>query len=332
MAGRALLYLSLVAAVCRPTAGARARALSRRLWVGSAASAALAARAPRGRAADAPPRDLRDAVERTVADALAGGARDLTVYARPTYGRESDDIYYPPWLAGEWLVSSKQTGLVAPLGAELFGPTGAYERARAALDEPALAYRARFARVSAAPGGGGEACVCERPFTVASISRAAMGADAVLAAGGVAQPDGALLEGATSADELEVRLRPSGAGGRTFRVQLQVVGRSARATGDGAFECAELTRQTVFAEGAAQRGAYAPAAAPSVKEIETTSTYDLQPSGRVLSRQRTATFLVADGAYTLPSSDLAALARARAAGRYAVDVRTYELQYARAAD
>lgn len=272
-----------------------------------------------------------------MADALAGGTpRDLSLYARPTYQRESDDIYYPIWLEGTWQVSSKGTGIIAPLGPELFGARGAYDRARATLDEPALEYRARFMR-TAAPSGGEASCVCERPFTVASISRAAMGADAVLSVGGASV--GGLPEGATSADVLEVRLRPSGAGGRTYRVQLQVVGRSSRATSATSFECAELTRQTVFTEAAAastwQTGSpTTPGAAPSVKEIETTSTYDLQPSGRVLSRQRTATFLVADAVFTMPSNDLgpdlATLGRARAAGRYAVDVRTYDLQYNKA--
>lgn len=320
---------------------------TRRQWVGSAAAAALTPLAVgRARAADAPGApvaaaalDLRAAVERAASDSLAGGApRDRSAYVRPSYPRETDDIYYPTWLEGEWNVESKQAGLVAPVGAELFGPKGAYERARAALDEPALVYRARFSRAPDPPAGAAAAaCTCERPFTVASISRAAMGSDAVLSVGGggSSQPDGRLPEGATSADVLEVRLRPSGAGGRVFRVQLQVVGRSSRATSATAFECAELTRQTVFTEqtasAAGQPGAPKPnpSAPPSVKEIETTSVYDLQPSGTVLSRQRTATFLVADAAYTLPSSDLATLGRARAAGRYAVDVRTYELVYSR---
>jgi hypothetical protein len=278
--------------------------------------------------------DLVASVDRTLADARSGGVpAAIQDYARPRYGMESDDVYYPRWLEGTWEVSSTATALIAPAGDELFGPPGALERARAAMRDPPLLYRAQFTR---APDGR-DACICERAFTVASISRAAMGSDAVLGVGGVTSGSGQMFGPASSADELEVRIQPTGANGRRFRAVLQVLARTARAPDKSTFACAELTRQTIFSEAAATAAAAAfdplkPAArsrppAPSVKEIETVSTYELQPTGRVLSKQRTLTFLVADAAYTMPSTDLQALMRARAAGRFAVDARMYDLVY-----
>jgi len=274
-------------------------------------------------------------VERTCSDVAANGPPgNLSFYTRPAYALETADLYYPPWLTGTWEVLSSTRGIIAPLGTGFFGSPGAYERAMATLNDPPLSYRARFSPSAEADGS----CICERAFTVASISRAAMGANAVLGVGGPST--GFLLEGVQSADALEVRIRPNGADGRVFRAQLEVIGRTSRRTGDNSFECAELTRQTVFAEpvgtnspaGQQQPGARPPSRAPPpplVKEIETVSTYQLQPSGRVLGQQRTLTFLVADSAYT-SNTDYDALRRSRAAGRYGVDGRVYDLVYDKA--
>jgi hypothetical protein len=304
--------------------------------LGFAASTAIAQFAPGGapgRAhASALPRtvDLRATLDRTLADALGGGVpADMSVYARPKYALESSDVFYPPWLEGTWDVTSKSTAVLAPVGTLLFGPPGAYDRAKASVAEPPLRYLARFV-----PAGDGiDACICSRPFTVASISRAAMGPNAVLSVGG-ANDAFDLLQPANSPDELEVRIQM---GGRRYRALLQVISRTFRAPTKTSFECSELTRQTIFSEaagdGSAMQPGPRPLPPPSVKEIETVSTYDLQPSGVVTSKQRTLTFLVADAAYTMPSSDpaldLQALGRARAAGRYAIDARTYDLTYTR---
>lgn len=285
-----------------------------------------------GSVAAAAVRDDADVIAAVLADAQSPTrVADPSIYVRPTYGKEADDVYYPPWFQGTWDVRSRGLAVVAPAGERLFAPApGALERARNEL-KTELAYAARWQPTDSSTAS----CICDRAYNVASIARASMGSDAVLGVGGGLRPG--FNERASTADVLEARLRPAGAGGQAFRVLIEVLGRRSRSGADAAsdtFECAEFVRQTVYREGDQPGAPPVPGtpgasakAPPLVKLVETVNTYRLAGRGHIESRQLTKTYLAADAAYTMPTTDIATLQQARAAGSLAVDVRLYDVDY-----
>ena len=271
----------------------------------SAALAALAGTAVRPVPA-AEPTTLRASLEK--------------VAQRPAYGIETADVYYPPWFAGRWRVTSALTKVDAPAGVELFSPgrngTEMLRRAREEMNDKPLVYEVRWRR------DGEDTYVVDRAFNVESISRASMGADAVQSTQ------------ANGADSIVMVLKPSGAPrGTLFQADLKVVSRRTDPPRDAdTFDCAETVRQTVLSVG----GKGGPSARPVLlKEVDTICLYERAGPDKITGIQRTATYLVPDATYTsdpsLAEQQAARLAMGPAGRAVAIDVRTYECTYERIA-
>jgi len=286
--------------------------LSRRLLL--AAIAAQPALQPALPALAVPPL-LRDTVRQTLA-VPDGTAVPLELAQRPAYALESEDVFYPEFFLGQWRVSSKLAGVVAPAGEMLFAPgrNGTEALRRARLDPP-LYYDVRWVRN---PSGK---VVVDRAYNVASISRAALG-------------DRAVQDVSAAGPDLQsLILSPSGAPrAAVYRADLKVTARHTDEPPAGStdFDCAELVRQTVtLVPGEAAPNASPPP--PSVKEVETICVYSLAADGSITGQQRTATFLVPDASYTAASSlveqQAARLTRTKSGRMIAIDVRTFDLTF-----
>lgn len=167
---------------------------------------------------------LERAIDETLRDAAAGDparVEDLGPYLMPRYALEAADVFYPEYFLGDWDVESTTVAVVAPLGESVFGGGDAFRKACAqARAREKLGYSARWLR------SGDGRCVCDRLFNVASITRAALGPDAVVGAfagarTGAGGPDGRVLDmlagSGDPAVELVIRVRPAAAGGAVFR-------------------------------------------------------------------------------------------------------------------
>jgi len=312
------------AVLCLFAAGAvRLPPLSRRAAVlgfsASQAGVLLPARAatqqPAGAAAQQSLMSIMDATR----SAPDGTRFSTSLIARPAYGLETPDVYYPEWAYGRWKVSSTLTSVQAPMGNELFAPrrngTAALLQARTEIGQPLL-YEARWRR------NDDGTVVVDRPFCVESISRASMGKSAV---------DNSEEDGP---DRLVMYLTPPGAKGAVYRADLRVVARrtDAQRTPES-FECAETTRQTVVLAPSPNSGRVAQPP-PLVKEVETICTYSLISKDVIRAEQRTATFLVGDAVYTGDQSfaeqQAVRMSRRDDGTMLAVDLRHYSLTYERA--
>lgn len=239
------------------------------------------------------PLSLRATCEATAR--LSGNEERLptSLFSRPFYGLETPDVAYPDWCLGRWAVTSSLTQVLAPAGPDLFAPgrngTSALLRARAEMELPALKYDCRWRRNSDGM------CVVDRSFNVASISRASMGPRAVQDVNEESPDRQTLILAPSSAPRSDL-----------YRAELQVVSRHtdpASAATDSLvprFDCAEVVRQTVRVV-PGEKSSRAPPP-PSVKEVEAICLYELQRDGSIRGTQRTATYLVADAAYTADSS------------------------------
>lgn len=115
------LCFTFVLVACGPTLGA-ALAASRRavLSAGFGAGAAVLTSGPASPAAAAPSA-LADRFSMTVLQ--EPGIKQPALFGGPA--ALYDDVFYPTWMAGEWLATSTLTGFDAPLGAKfLAGPSG----------------------------------------------------------------------------------------------------------------------------------------------------------------------------------------------------------------
>ncbi|KAL1498564.1 hypothetical protein AB1Y20_013883 [Prymnesium parvum] len=241
-----------------------------------------------------------------------------SLIARPAYGVQAPDVYYPEWALGRWKVTSTLSSVRAPLGTALFAPrrngTAALLQAREEIGKP-LRYEARWRRDAEGR------VVVDRRFCVESISRAAMGEGAVQEA----EEDGP--------NHLIMYLTPSGAGGALYRADLNVVARRVdEQEGEGAFACAETTRQTIVLV-PSEKYARATPPPPLIKEVETICTYDRVSRDVIQAEQRTATFLVGDALYTgeqtFAEQQAGLMSRRSDGTMLAVDLRHYDLKYER---
>ena len=273
----------------------------RDVLVGAPAALHTALVAPGVAAAAAPPPDgSLTTLRRRV------GQRVTT--ARPSYGLDASDVYYPDFFEGSWRTTSAAVDVQAPLGAALFGGNASLAAALKELRSPPVVYDCRFVRDARGR------LVADRPYNIQSLAAATMGG-----AGAVRDlPDSANF----NPDDLTFKLAPEGSGGGVYLARLRALARryepAAGEVVDGAgrrvFDVGELTRQQLSLPGGA-------AVPPSVKDIETINCFTRLSPTRVAAVQRTSTWLVATEGY--------AAMRAQAADGRAVDIRTYDVLYER---
>ena len=219
------------------------------------------------------------------------------------------DVYYPPWLEGTWRTASTCTSVFAPLGIEAFGGERVWKAAQADLNQT-LVYTTRF--VGADQTG---TIIADRLYNVESIARSAIGYDSILPS---KQPDKNL------ARRLHVVMAPA-ASREIYDIDLYPTDRFSQAIDNGKFACFERTAQLIStrmeqlaneASGKMNR--------PFRKDIETISIYRVDGEGRVLSQQRTATFLTkADARFA------SLLSTNPGIEDHAIDIRLYDIVYER---
>ena len=232
--------------------------------------------------------------------------------ARPSYGLDSGDVYYPDFFEGTWRTTSRAVAVEAPLGAQLFGGNASLSAARAELGAAPVVYESRFVRDARGR------LISDRPFNIASLAAATM-------AGGPDAIRDLPRSDQFNPDQVVFRLAPADApGGAVYRAELRALARRYEPSsgvlrdekGRAVFDFGELTRQQISLPGDV-------AAPPSVKDIETINCFTLLRDGKLEATQRTTTWLVATEGY--------AALRAQAADGRAVDVRTYAVDYDRVA-
>jgi hypothetical protein len=235
------------------------------------------------------------------------------VLSPPPYGMETNDLFYPSWFQGTWLVSSKTSDIQAPCGIPLFGGNATFERAQREIGTT-LTYEARFV----ADNNG--QIIADREYNVNSIAKAAMGQYSVIDIP-VATPN-----------KLSCILVPKGSS-QMIKVDLIALNRRQETISEIQFDCSEVTREIVApvnnnnnnnnSDNAVPTGSTT--SAPILKEVETTSLYSYIPSkNEIRCQQRSATFL-------LPSqtSPIAYKIWEAARGR-PIDTRFYEVRYTKA--
>lgn len=222
------------------------------------------------------------------------------------------DVYYPSWLEGTWRTSSTCKSVFAPLGIEAFGGERVWRAAQADLNQT-LVYTTRF--IGEEQSGS---TIADRLYNVESIARSAIGFDAILP---TKQPD------KNVARRLHVVMAPA-ASREIYDVDLYPTDRFSQAIDGLKFACFERTAQLIStrmeqlaneASGKMNR--------PFRKDIETISIYSyisVDGEDRVLSTQRTATFLTrADARFArlLPTNP--------GVEDHAIDIRLYDIVYER---
>jgi hypothetical protein len=124
---------------CTASGAAPVPPASRRALLHGAAASALLLSAGPGRAAEAAEAEAAAAVSSALAPLLR--AAELP-WPGPSFSYQKQ-LYYPPWLFGEWRVSSKLVAFSTPRG-ESLAPRNAAKAARQDMDAPPVAFRARF--------------------------------------------------------------------------------------------------------------------------------------------------------------------------------------------
>ena len=235
------------------------------------------------------------------------------VMSPPTYGMEGADVFYPSWLAGTWNVASTTTSVEAPCGQPLFGAKAMYAAAQADVGTT-LHYESRF--IDLGTDASGNSVIADRAFNIESIAMAAVGTKSVL--------DMTLV----TPNKVSVILAPPGAP-NLVKIDLLTLNRRQEEPDASHFHCSEVVREILSPIG--NRDAKTALKAPILKEVETTSLYQLivDPKTKVESikcRQRSASYLV-------PSQDNPTLFRMweMSQGK-PVDVRFFDVLYTRKKD
>ena len=89
--------------------------------------------------------------------------------ARPSYGLDASDVYYPDFFEGSWRTTSTAVDVQAPLGAALFGGNASLAAALKELRSPPVVYDCRFVRDARGR------LVADRPYNIQSLAAATMG-------------------------------------------------------------------------------------------------------------------------------------------------------------
>jgi len=209
------------------------------------------------------------------------------------YRLNSEDVFYPDWMAGIWSSASTLTGVQSPAGETAFGPPGSLDNARKDIGN-SIKYDVRFRRKAGN-------VVSDRPYNVTQISRAIMGKDSVLS----------VVDNYANVNRLRLELLPSASGGISFIVDIRVLGRQVEPSLDGkSFCCSELINQTVtpVVDGPSR-------SAPLIKDVETATCYRYVSDDHLVASQKNAVFF--------PRGDR----KSNAVQGRPIDVRTYHIEY-----
>ena len=264
-------------------------------------------------AAIAPPPPPLDSSP-TSLSSLSSRATDRTLVSPPTFGLSRKDIFYPPWFAGTWSVTSVATAAAAPCGVQFIG-NNTYAKAIAEVaagEKGALKYKCRFVGAGESGGGAGgegEAVVADREYNTKSIAGAAMGDLSVVSFG----QDGA--------NKVKATLAPAAAKGTVFDVEILTMARSQEGE-EGTFVCSELGRNVFAATRRGEDGQKVKTV--TLKDIETISSYTLVSDGVIKGTQRSLSYLV-------PGDDPGSVQYRmwRLSRGNAVDERVYDVEYRR---
>lgn len=104
----------------------------------------------------------------------------------PVQSVQAEDLVYPDWFAGNWIVTTTLTDMVAPLAPELMTP--GFESNRQFLDQP-ISFKVRFVNSVAASANGflprltaaPKQLVSDRAYNGMQLAKAYLGDQAVLA-------------------------------------------------------------------------------------------------------------------------------------------------------
>mmetsp|Transcript_23084 Transcript_23084/g.92367 ORF Transcript_23084/g.92367 Transcript_23084/m.92367 type:complete len:298 (+) Transcript_23084:317-1210(+) len=209
------------------------------------------------------------------------------------YRLNSEDVFYPEWMAGIWSSASTLTGVQSPAGETVFGPPGSLDNARKGIGN-SIEYDVRFRRKAGN-------IVSDRPYNVTQISRAIMGKDSVLS----------VVDNYANVNRLRLELLPSASGGISFIVDIRVLGRQVEPSLDGkSFCCSELINQTVtpVVDGPSR-------SPPLIKDVETLTCYRYVSDDHLVASQKNSVFF--------PRGD----PKSNAVKGRPIDVRTYQIEY-----
>ncbi|MCW6037118.1 hypothetical protein K4A83_12685 [Spirulina subsalsa FACHB-351] len=212
--------------------------------------------------------------------AVAGELRDrISQYphwlGKPPVQTAQGDLIYPDWMAGLWQVSSPLTDLVAPLSPEIVTP--GFEGNRKYLNDP-IYFRVRFIPQTpkipvplnltrpplSLPTQTPPKIIADRTFNGLEIAKAYLGDRAVLTV--QIDPD--------NPNRQITQLR----GER--QLISTVTGRKTEQPSPREFVTTELTNQVFRTNSQVY-----------INDVETTTAYNLQPTGEILATQITAIYL-----------------------------------------
>lgn len=259
---------------------------SRRALLHGAAASALLLSAGPGRAGEAAEAEAEAAAAVSSALAPLLSATELQ-WPGPSFGYQKQ-LYYPPWLFGEWRVSSKLVAFSTPRG-ESLAPRNAAKAARQDMDAPPVAFRARFystlpdtaannfrVALGALPQ---DAIVADRAFNCASLANAT-----ARAAAPDAPPDAPPVVSGVEYDPRESpdALRVSYLGGGRAELFLSAMRGDPLPEGaaPAVFHTAECSRQTSLTS----RGV-------DVADYQIVSRFERLSPSRVALRQRVGVYL-----------------------------------------
>ncbi len=191
--------------------------------------------------------------------------------SKPRVGKARDDLIYPDWMAGDWLVSSTEVEQIAPLAPNIITP--GFEANKRYLDVE-IKFQVRFERKylpmlmgSPLPSliVGSLPVVADRAFNGLQIARSYLGKDAV---------DSVKVDPNNPNRQITFLRK-----GRGMLIST-VTGRASETPNSSRFIATEITQQVFRRD-------------PQIyiNQVETTSSYKLLPSGDVEAEQITAIYL-----------------------------------------